>query len=324
MNKICIIIIWFGKFPDYFKLWEMSCAYNKNVADFLLITDQHPENLSQNIRITETTIQELQKKMSSSLGFEVCFEKPFKSCDFRPAFGQIFTEELKGYQYWGHCDMDQIFGDLSILSPYLEKFEKIGRSGHLTLYKNNDRMNGLYQQSGALFDYKNVFTSNANYAFDERTGICRIAQKNEVSYKNITKLRADLTVKAKQLVMNDVRNYPEQLFYWEHGHLYRAFYTNGTIHQDEFIYLHFQKKHLPFCCDRIPESFYIGKNGFFEKNGDVTKEDFITYNKKESHIMKVVHSGRYYFHKMISYIKMNSEQRKIWTAQKRIGNEKYE
>ena len=36
--KIAFVIPYFGKFPNYFELWEHSAAYNKDI-DFLIFTD---------------------------------------------------------------------------------------------------------------------------------------------------------------------------------------------------------------------------------------------------------------------------------------------
>lgn len=43
--------------------------------------------------------------------------------------------------------------------------------------------------------------------------------------------------------VNDERDTAYQVFYWENGKLYRAYLEGGNVRTDEFIYLHFQKKH---------------------------------------------------------------------------------
>ena len=43
---------------------------------------------------------------------QVTLDRPYKLCDFKPAYGFIFGEYLKEYDYWGHCDIDIVWGDL--------------------------------------------------------------------------------------------------------------------------------------------------------------------------------------------------------------------
>lgn len=325
-KKACIIVVWFGKLPEYFGFWERSCWMNEACADFLLVTDQDYTPGFSNIHVQKTTMVELKRKMSEKLGLSASFEKPFKSCDFRPAYGVIFSEELAGYEYWGHCDLDQVFGDLRLLMERADfgDFDKIGRSGHLTLFKNIPQMNELYRREGALFDYQTVFTTPENYAFDERTGICRIAQQQKIPYLNIVDLRADIRVRTRRLEINAAKNYEKQLFYWDNGHLYRAFMVDGEIREEEYIYIHFQKKKLKNLCGSIPGAFFIGREGFFEKNAPVTAADFDQYNPADSGLSNRLDSVKYYCKKMMDYLHSAKAQRRVWMAQKRISNEVYE
>ncbi|MBQ9761951.1 MAG: hypothetical protein IJV82_02620 [Oscillospiraceae bacterium] len=325
-QKACIIVVWFGKLPEYFGFWERSCQMNEAYADFLLVTDQDYTSPSSNIHVQKTTMGDLKRKMSEKLGLSVSFEKAFKSCDLRPAYGVIFSEELAGYQYWGHCDLDQVFGDMGILMDRadLENYDKIGRSGHLTLFRNDPATNDLFRQEGALFDYQTVFTTPENYAFDERTGICRIAQKQKTPYLNIVDMRADIRVRTRRLEINGAKNYEKQLFYWENGHLFRAYMENGAIQEEPFIYIHFQKKKLKNLCGAIPGAFFIGREGFFEKSGPVTAADFDRYNPADSRLSNCADALRYYGNKMKDYLRITKGQRKVWVAQKRISNEVYE
>ncbi len=326
VRKACFIVVWFGKLPEYFGFWERSCWMNEAYADFLLVTDQDYVPGFSNIHVQKTTMADLKRKMSEKLGLPASFEKPFKSCDFRPAYGVIFDQELAGYEYWGHCDLDQVFGDLGILMnrPDFAGYDKIGRSGHLTLFKNNQAMIALYRQEGALFDYQTVFTTPENYAFDERTGICRIAQRQKVAYLNIVDLRADIRVRTRRLEINAAKNYEKQLFYWENGHLYRAFIDDGQMKEEEYIYIHFQKKKLKNFCGEIPSAFFIGREGFCEKCGPVTAEDFDRYNQEDSGLSNRLDSLKYYCNKLKDYVRCSKGQRRVWTAQKRISNEVYE
>ncbi|MBY0481821.1 MAG: hypothetical protein K2Q21_10720, partial [Chitinophagaceae bacterium] len=96
---------------------------------------------------------------------------PYKICDFRPAYGVIFNEFLKPYDFWGHIDEDIILGRLKrfITTKDLGKYDIITMRhdylvGCLTLYKNTPKINRLYTKNR---DYKLVFSCPDNLGFDE-------------------------------------------------------------------------------------------------------------------------------------------------------------
>jgi hypothetical protein len=44
-----------------------------------------------------------------------------------PAFGDVFSAEVKNYDFWGHCDMDVIFGKVRsfMTADLLNKYDII-------------------------------------------------------------------------------------------------------------------------------------------------------------------------------------------------------
>ena len=51
------------------------------------------------------------------------------------ADGVIFTEDLEGFDFWGYCDMNMIFGDIRkfITRDVLLAYKKVLIHGHLSL-----------------------------------------------------------------------------------------------------------------------------------------------------------------------------------------------
>lgn len=141
MNKIAVVVVYFGKFPNYFGLWLKSCEKNPTI-DFLVMTDQQLENRPKNVIVKPLTIECMREKASSVLGFAVKLDRPYKCCDFKPLYGLMFGEELKNYDYWGHADIDLIFGNLQyFFDKYrLYDYDKFGALGHLALYKIRIRL----------------------------------------------------------------------------------------------------------------------------------------------------------------------------------------
>jgi hypothetical protein len=98
-------------------------------------------------------------------------------CDFRPAFGDIFAEELTGYEYWGHCDLDVLFGRIRDHLPS-EAFDadKILFQGNFALYRNTPDAARWYRHEVGRISYRDVFTDPAARHFDEWGGIYYILE----------------------------------------------------------------------------------------------------------------------------------------------------
>lgn len=169
MNKTAFIIPYFGKLPSYFHFFLHSCSYNL-AFDFIFFTDL-PVEEKENIKVKKLTLQELNSLASTKLGLKTNIIKPYKLCDFKPAYGKIFEDYLHDYTFWGSVDIDVILGKLSnfIGTEQLEGYDaysgvKQYLSGSLFLFRNSEKMNNLYTISK---DYKTVFQSTDNFIFDE-------------------------------------------------------------------------------------------------------------------------------------------------------------
>ena len=115
-------------------------------------------------------IDEIKNEFHRILDFEFSLEMPYKLCDFRPTYGQVFSQEINGYKYWGYCDSDVLFGDLShFLDPLMERgYDKIFAAGHLTLYKNTMENNLRYKKTyKGKSQIERVYKSKENTGFDE-------------------------------------------------------------------------------------------------------------------------------------------------------------
>ncbi|WP_367998934.1 DUF6625 family protein [Streptococcus sp. HSISS3] len=109
---------------------------------------------------------------------------PYKLCDYKVAYGFIFEEELKGYDYWGFCDTDVLLGDiyqfLEEHSFFENDYSRYGLLGHLQIFKNSQEVNHIFMSGQGLnyrLDFHNIFTSEQNFIFDEADGIQKIFEK---------------------------------------------------------------------------------------------------------------------------------------------------
>jgi hypothetical protein len=169
--KIVLLICWYGKWPWYFRFFVHSVKFNPSI-DFIIFTDEPIDfELPKNIKIIKYSLSDIRSICSTKLEFDVILPNPYKLCDFKPTYGFLFNEFIKGYDFWGHCDIDLIFGDIRIFmsNKILNDYEVINSrhdyvAGTFTLYKNNTKLNSLFKLSK---DYKMVLKSETHFCFDE-------------------------------------------------------------------------------------------------------------------------------------------------------------
>ena len=296
MNRIVIIGVYFGKFSKYIELWEKSCNYNDNY-DYMIFTDQIRED-RKNVKYINFSLEKFSKLASEKLKMNIKLENPYKCCDFKVVYGLIFEEYIADYDFWGHCDFDMIFGNLNdfLSNDIFMKFDKILTLGHLSLYRNNESVNQRYKDSGSLLgNYKEVFSNEINLGFDELKGIYSIYKKNNYPMYE-KRIFADISAIFKQFKLamkfdKDLKNYKEQVFYWENGNIYRAFIFKNEVLIDEFAYIHFQKRgNLDVYIKNIEKcnSFIITNKGFFEKEiGTPRRDDIKKYNKYNGKVFEL-------------------------------------
>lgn len=275
-NKIVVIGVYFGKLPNYCNLWLKSCECNPTI-DFIIFNDEEIADLPANVKRYAMTLDEIQKRATSILGFEACLSRPYKCCDYKAMFGLLFEEYISGYDYWGHCDFDVIFGDLQgYFERYdLYRYDRFLALGHLSLYRNTKEVNERYKlsaNSGGR-DYRTVYSSNTSFAFDELSGMTKVYQDNNlpIFVKNVFADIASVYHRYRLIEVYSLdrkpKNYKKQVFYWEKGHVYRAFVDKKDVCTDEFMYIHFKKRpdyQVEFDV-AAASGFYITNEGFVEK-----------------------------------------------------------
>ncbi|RXM50152.1 DUF6625 family protein [Chryseobacterium sp. CH1] len=113
MTRIALINCYFGKkWPSYFNHFLFSCKYNSDV-DFLIFTNlEAPFQIANVHFIKINDLSEFSKIASEKLNLSINILDGYKLCDFKPAYGLIFQEYLKNYDFWGYCDIDIIFGNI--------------------------------------------------------------------------------------------------------------------------------------------------------------------------------------------------------------------
>lgn len=246
MKSIAYVLPYFGKFPKGFDFWLLSCAVNPTI-DFLIFTnDKTPYKYTSNVHVIYCELKDIKDKAQRLYDFKICLERPYKLCDFKPAYGEIFSDELKDYDFWGHCDLDMVWGNIRkfITEDILEEYDKIGNQGHSTLYRNTPEVNARYRTcfEGEV-SFREVFSSNESFAFDEPT-MEMIYQNLGIDYYrkvNFVHLKKyDYGFFMDLLPQEDDYKNENQIFEWNEGRLFRFYLEkNGEIVKEEYMYLHY-------------------------------------------------------------------------------------
>lgn len=284
--RALFIIVYFGKLPQWFSLYLLSCSYNKDF-DWLILTDDHTAYITpENVKIERTTLSRIKKFMTNRLKMRISLDSPYKLCDYRPAYGYIFQDYLKDYDYWGYTDLDLIYGNLKnfIDLNQLNHYSKIQARGHLTLFKNSDEVNRYFMLRAAeTVSYKEVFSTNRYFDFDEMDGINVILSKFHIPYYHVDSI-ADISpdrTAFNTITLNVKMDYLNQVFVWDNGKVFGIFLNqNNQMCKQEFEYIHFQKRKFTRFLDRkevVDHRFLINHQGFIT-NIDLKEKDIFNYS----------------------------------------------
>ncbi|MQF98138.1 MAG: hypothetical protein FI729_01210 [SAR202 cluster bacterium] len=139
MKRVCLFNCHFGKLPSWIPFFVKSASTVKT-ADFCIMTDDPELDEANrfceefgfaNVRFLPYTVADLEASVSTKLNIDYKMPRVRKICDWKTAYNFLFPTIANKYEFWGHCDLDLIFGDVdSYLSGLLDEFEVI--SGDVT------------------------------------------------------------------------------------------------------------------------------------------------------------------------------------------------
>ncbi|MBQ7545121.1 MAG: hypothetical protein IJT02_09300 [Synergistaceae bacterium] len=174
MNKhsVALILPYYGKFPNYFPLWLKSAGANPSFT-FMIFTDidMSGYNIPANVQVHAMTLEEIRKRAAKYLDFEPVLNTPYKLCDYRPMYGLIFEDYLEGFDFWGFCDCDLVWGDMSkfITDDLLDRYSRLYRNGHLQLLRNTEDVKhfALHKLPGWNISYRDIYRVQRYIGLDE-------------------------------------------------------------------------------------------------------------------------------------------------------------
>lgn len=293
MKKIALINFYFGdKKPEYIDFYLSSVSYNSTI-DLFLFTNLNIENNYNNVHIikidfesfADIIISKISKELKErKINEKITITNAYKIADFRPTFGLCFQEYLKGYDFWGGCDLDIIFGDIRkfVTDNILDKYDKIFEHGHFFLIRNNRKCNYAF-----LEDFENCFKGvlkiRKNSFFEEvyekpwlpHGGINSIFDSYHTLYKN-RNIIMDISFKYKNLI--DLKNSTESkqnIFEFNKGKLICYSLLDHKIISKEYFYAHFQKRQMNVFTSDVTR--FLMTNQGFQQYQPITNSIFHQY-----------------------------------------------
>lgn len=287
MLSIIIILPYFGKFPNYFNLFLKSCAANTTI-DWLLVTDQREEDklaIPNNVKLIHMEFSALQRITRKRYGSYPRI--PYDMCKYKVVYHELFCEFVKGYDFWGFCDCDLIFGNLRelITNDILSLHDKISWRGHLTLFRNTEVVNNAYKVE--LFGcktFKGCINSSEGVNLFDEVGINKIFY--ELGLKVYEELPfADLIIRSFNFKCHHNFYPPEtnerQIFRWTTDGLFRYFVSNNKVGIEKVAYVHLIKRPMSWDDKSIMDSnsFLIVPNKFIQDE-PLTKDNILKFSRK--------------------------------------------
>jgi len=283
MHSFCVILPYFinetGHWPNYIDWYFASCKANDTI-DFHIFTDDHSIDRwgeEKNIFLHHMSFAEAVELVRDKLD-GARMPRPYKFCDYKQAYGVIFADWVKDYDYWASCDCDLLFGNIRHHFPdeRLEKYDKMMVTGQFQISRNTDEVNHYYElKRPADSRYKElnwevVKNSDKSFGYDEGHGVPMLVRENGKSilwdmkmYANIhQRVRGEEKLYNRLIDKNEAVNRPFQYWMWKDGYIYHV--NALTKKKTSKLFIHFTNR--PMKCDEYinQNEVYITENSEFK------------------------------------------------------------
>ena len=254
----------FGQVPLWLPAFLLSCRDNPDVH-WLIYTDiEVTRPVPSNVEIRRTLLSEFSERCSDTLKTRVDIKRLPMLCDLKPAYGVIFADDLRAYDFWAHSELDIVWGRIRhfMTDDLLAEHDLISAthlelSGHCTLFRNTERMNRLFE---IMPDVYAAMASPHHFRLDERVftnELLALIARDPASCPRIA-WEAQLTMTAEYQ-----RALPDGL----EGNLWWCAGRTFDAECNELMYLHFHKlkkymRTINFGFEDAPATFMINRRGF--------------------------------------------------------------
>lgn len=285
MKSLVFICPYFGKLPrEQMELWLQTCKYNSTIDWYVYTDDQTEYQYPSNVKAVYVSFDKMKERIQSKFQFPISLERPYKLCDYKPAYGYIFEEDITGYEYWGHCDMsDSLFGNLRLFltDEKLMQADKTLFWGHMSIYRNDPEVNRRFMMgSGSTIRYQDVFQNPENMCFDEvhEYSIDAIYKYHGIPYTRIDEMYHDINplyywFRISTIDENYIRSEPDnsyRVYKWEDGKLTEIRVDGDDVISTELGYIHYQKRKIIKLFRGIKNSIIFSPDGIYD--GEIVEE----------------------------------------------------
>lgn len=277
MKDIALVLPYYGKLPPYFNFFLRSLEGKR--LDVLFFSDLVVEKYPANFKPIKMSLDEFKTLTERKLGVSVRIESSRRLCDFKPMYGKIFEDYLKGYDYWAFGDCDLVYGEkfnedlADALSEDCDLFslQDCFCSGPFCMIKNENRMNCLFAVADNLQEVFEVAGEQC-VAFDElhgdwhdevRSGRLTLAdcRCRADSFSSIVSRTTGLKLRLRKIICEEIPARGKRVHMSKDGRLYQ-----GDMEVSVFHYVRAKiRKYFTFVdldCDAISD-YIIDDAGFY-------------------------------------------------------------
>lgn len=249
LKSIIMVMPYFGQWPEWIDLFMISCRWNATV-NWLFITDCGiPACAPDNVEFIQMPYADYRQFISGRLGIRFPDTSPYKLCDYKPTYGYLHEDLVRGYDFFGFGDIDVIYGNIRhFYTPEVLRHNVISThdnrlSGHFCLLRNNERMRQAFRR---VENWRMYLETPEHRGFDEHK-FRRIVLRHNKHPRFMRKISGWLdpyqrgtyfreqysTILSPVPWHNGSLDHPQE-WRWRRGRL-----TNTRDGEREFLYLHF-------------------------------------------------------------------------------------
>lgn len=249
LQSIMLVCPYFGGLPGWFPYFVESCRYNPTI-NFCIYSDaEPPADLPDNLEMKKMTFADYNAHVRDRLQISFDQARLYKLCDLKPATGYLHEDVFEGYDFWGYCDIDLIFGDIrafltpEVLSHDVISTHAVRTAGHFSIFRNTKEYRNAFMNCK---NWKEIYEDPKNHRFSERIFPNQFVRFKRIKFlqklwektvpiaRNLYFEEQYTTHSAKIGWLDGSLNFPTE-WYWKKGKV-----TNNASTR-EFIYYHFMR-----------------------------------------------------------------------------------
>ncbi|KAL3922436.1 MAG: hypothetical protein SGPRY_004559 [Prymnesium sp.] len=181
-HSICLFLARWGSWPPWISLLMRTMEMNPTIS-FLMMGDAPPLvfRWPSNAHFQRISLDSVLRRAESMLRVKLPRQLSIaggasKISDFKPMFGELFSERLVGCDFWGYIQEDMLLGDLRAFldDQTLDAYDTISpllapwyHAGPFMVYRNSPPIRSLFRLSS---QWRSVAADPSYLAFDEWWG----------------------------------------------------------------------------------------------------------------------------------------------------------